>query len=149
MAVFRCSAAVRAIEKRQRRRFQLGNVLLNLDMYERWGHGSDKKMEAELQKADRYASESVQLEKEIRQKCQKLTGPDRIRWAQAHQQLLQAYIDQLSTQADRAATEIYVAKEEIAAWQALARGEQDYVSQNVYYVHYDQQEYQAYFGPAD
>lgn len=141
-----CLPETKALEAMQRKRFELGNILLNLDMYERWGHGSDPAMNLELEKANAYATEAGGLEKQITEKVKSLPMEIRKDWAAAHVKLLESFIAEKSADPKQNSTELFVAREEIDNWRKLAQGKIDYVSRNVFYVSYDREEYFSLFG---
>ncbi|MBV6492441.1 MAG: hypothetical protein LDLANPLL_00435 [Turneriella sp.] len=136
----------KTLEAMQRKRFELGNILLNLDMYERWGHGSDPAMNLELEKMGVYSAEAEQLEKQITEKVKSLPLEIRKDWAAAHIRLLESFIAKKNADPEKYSTELFVAKEEMDSWHNLAQGKINYVSRNVFYVSYDREEYFSLFG---
>ena len=141
-----CLTETKALEAMQKKRFELGNILLNLDMYDRWGHGSDPAMDLELQKAGAYATEASQLEKQIAEKLASLPPEIRKDWAAAHNKLLESFIAEKMADPKKNSTELFVAREEAENWRKLAEGKLNYVSRNVFYVSYDRDEYFSLFG---
>lgn len=141
-----CLPETKALEAMQKRRFELGNILLNLDMYDRWGHGSDPAMNLELEKTGAYSAEASELEKQIAVKVASLPAEIRKDWAAAHGKLLQSFIAEKMADPKKNSTELFVAREEADNWQKLAEGKTNYVSRNVFYVSYDRDEYFSLFG---
>lgn len=47
MKIHRCPDEIIVMEKMLHRRRELNNILLNLDMYERWGYNNDPAMNKE------------------------------------------------------------------------------------------------------
>lgn len=142
----RCSPESCKLEKLMRERKRLGNILLNLDMYDRWGHGSDSKMNTELQKWSDYQKQhdhvSTRIEKAVAD-----AAPEAIeQWCDAHIELLETYIETMRKNEKQNSTHIYVAKEEKTGWKKVRREKSGYVQQNVFYVHYDPQLYRRFFG---
>ena len=143
--IMKTSAATRKLEKLLLRRKELGSILLNLDMYERWGQGSDPEMNQELKRGPQYGRQTNQIESQIKALSAK-AGDEVIReWANAHLALLQEFVDRMSSQKKRS-TEIFVAREEMQGWEKVKKREIAFVRQNVYYIAYDEDLYESYFG---
>ena len=118
--------------------------LLNMDMYDRWGHGSDPAMNKKMEQAgavrEAYSKAKTELPKLVnRFRKERPEAVDY--WANAHLQLLQFFLQKVTD-----ATARHVAKQELAAWQALLAGNQDMVEENVYYVGPDPELHEKLFG---
>lgn len=118
--------------------------LLNMDMYDRWGHGSDPAMNKKMEQADTvrqtHSRATTELSSLVRR--YRTEQPKTIEyWVNAHLQLLQYFL-----QKNTDSTARYVAEQEIAAWQALLAGKQDIVEENVFYVGSDAELHAKLFG---
>ena len=139
------SIGTRRLERLLLRRKELGSILLNLDMYERWGHGSDPDMNQEMERAPEYGRQIAKLESQLKVLSSKAKKEVIQEWADAHIALLQEFIDRMSTQKNRS-THIFVAREEIAGWEQVRRREIPFVRQNVYYISCNPELYAKFFG---
>ncbi len=122
---------------------RLSAVMLDLEMYERWGNGSDPAFEARALKAiPERSAVYAQLTDQITHTRQ--TQPDAvISWAEAHQRLLEHFVTHI---AEPGSTGASVANGEIRAWAEVAAGTRPFVRGNTVYVHLDRDRYRAYFG---
>ena len=146
MTPTRCSPAVCQIERLMKKRRRLSNILLNLDMYERWGGSQDSSMNAELSRAADYSVQNEQARQEIIQLAGRLSPADRRAWAEAHLALLQDFLADCRADGQNTSTEEFVAREESTGWQEVASGTADLVQQNIFYIRYKNELYQQYFG---
>lgn len=118
--------------------------LLNMEMYERWGQGSDpamnKKMEQGFSVRQLHTTAKTELARLVREYL--TTQPTSVEyWVNAHLQLLQHFLQNVTDSTAR-----YVAEEETAAWRALLAGKRDIVEENTYYVHPDAELHAKLFG---
>jgi len=118
--------------------------LLNLDMYDRWGHGSDPVMNKKMEQAAAIREIHTDAGKQLVAfvgTCRK-EQPEAVEyWAKAHIELLQHFL--LSASDD---TAVFVAKKELAAWQKVRDGQQDFVEENTFYVAADPELHRQLFG---
>ncbi|MDY0059039.1 MAG: hypothetical protein RBU45_04460 [Myxococcota bacterium] len=134
---------VLALERLVSRRRALSQVLLSLDAYERWGHGSDPAFERQAQGAGA-EKERVTRELGARVASLRLAEPDAVaRWAMAHVRIIDAF---LAGATERQRTEAYVAEQERTAWLELLAGARDFVAQNPAFDTADPAAYRAEFG---
>jgi hypothetical protein len=140
--------AARELERLLLRRHALNNILLNVDMFDRWGPKSGPEYEQMM--ADGAQAQGEQ--QEVTRRLAALSvetwqrDPDAIRaWATAHIDLLERFIAGHAgdTQHD---TAVFVAREEIAAWREVAAGARPYVEENVFYVRVDPLRHAEWFG---
>jgi hypothetical protein len=145
---------VRALETLLARKRRSGNVLLNIDMWDRWGsaHASAEERArygAEADAAHRERSEAVQGLDALVARL-RVEAPDAIvAWADAHDAFLAAFVAGLpdgGAPGSTASTARFVAEQERAAWAEVRRGERAWVDENVYYVSIDPDRYRAAFG---
>ncbi|HMV37436.1 MAG TPA: hypothetical protein PKW28_09975 [Turneriella sp.] len=121
-----------------------GAELLNMEMYERWGHGSDSAMNKKMEQAgfmrEVRTNAGAQLAELVRH--YRREQPEAVEyWANGHLQLLQYFLQNVTDSTAR-----YVAEEETAAWRALLAGKRDIVEENTYYVHPDAELHAKLFG---
>lgn len=134
-------AEVWALERLLVRRKALGEVLLSLDAYDRWGNGCDPAFEQEAQQAVPEHAEVTRQLTALAEQTRAAQPEVMRRWGQAHVALLTAY---LATATD--GTAAFVAKEEREQWEQVAAGERLYVEENTYYVHPDPADHLRIFG---
>ncbi len=118
--------------------------LLNMDMYDRWGHGSDPAMNRKMERAGAIRTAHTNAKTELPKLVNRYRAnePEAVEyWARAHIQLLQFFLEKVTD-----ATARHVADQELAAWQALLSGRQDIVEENVYYVGPDPELHEKLFG---
>ncbi|HMY12019.1 MAG TPA: hypothetical protein PKC74_10370, partial [Turneriella sp.] len=118
--------------------------LLNMEMYERWGQGSDpamnKKMEQGGSVRQLHTTAKTELARLVRE--YRTTQPTAVEyWANAHQELLQQFLLTITD-----ATARYVAEQELRGWQAVLEGRLDFVEENTYYVGPDPAMHARLFG---
>jgi hypothetical protein len=147
------SEDVCALERLLAKKRQAGRVLLDMDFYERYGaqHDSDQGRAEKQADAMRAETERAAAVEELTALVARLRreNPAAVeRWAELHDELLRAAIDRYGNAAadSRDSTAAYVAGEERAAWQAVKRGEQPFVDENVFYVRPDDARYLELFG---
>ena len=137
--------AAQELEGLMARRRELSSILLNIDMYERWGNGSDDEMERVAADGHKYALEKDEILDRIEKTVARLRRdtPEAVAaWAKAHIELL----EQCITRQKDDSTQVFVAKQERQQWEEVIGGSRTYVQENVYYVHLDRDLYQSLFG---
>lgn len=131
-----------ALERLLRRRRELGNNLLNIDMQERWGSDAQK---AEARRDGlKLGAEAREVDAELEALAAATwrAEPDATRaWAAAHVTLLDRFLAETDDDVGR-----NVATEERGQWQEVARGERSCVRGNVFYVRFDPALYEELFG---
>lgn len=140
-----------SLEKLCKERRRLGTILLNLDMYERWGQNSDKTLNQELEKAGEYGATAAEIDEKIAHSINALDDGVLEEWCDAHITLLNDFIERSGEKgaSDRnrnSATAIFVASEEKIAWNELKQRKVSRVKQNTFYVKYDEDLFQLLFG---
>lgn len=141
---------VRALETLLARIRRSGGVLLNVDMWDRWGaaNASDEekaRFTAEALAAQRDRGEAEQGLEALVARL-RAEAPDAIvAWADAHDAFLAAFIAG-SPEGSHASTARFVAEQERAAWAEVRSGKRAWVAENVYYVTIDPGRYRALFG---
>jgi len=118
--------------------------LLNMDMYDRWGHGSNPAMNRKMEQAGAIRAAHSKARAELQNLVNRYreNTPEAVEyWTKAHLQLLQFFSDKVTD-----ATARHVTEQEVAAWQALLAGRQDIVEENVYYVGPDPDLHEKLFG---
>ncbi len=137
------SDSVLALERMLTRRRALAAVALDLDGYERWGHGSDPAFE---QRARASVAELERVDAGLRSQVAALrdSEPQAISdWATLHIRLIDAALADASPERE---VHRYVAQQERAGWQSVAEGGLDFVAENTYYRCIDEQQFRALFG---
>lgn len=118
--------------------------LPDIEMYDRWGHGSDPVMNRKMQQAgtirEARANATAQLTELVRRYRSEQPGALAY-WANAHVQLLQHFLQNVTD-----ATARFVAQKETAAWQALLAGTKDIVEENTLYARPDAGMHARLFG---
>jgi hypothetical protein len=137
-----------ALERLLARRRELSNILLNVEMFDRWGPKDGPE-------AERIFAEGAAAQAEMSEVTAKLEAlsretwardPELVRaWAEAHRALLESFV---ATYADDPArsTGCFVAREELETWREVAEGKRPYVDENCYYVSVDPERHEALFG---
>jgi ribosomal protein S18 acetylase RimI-like enzyme len=120
-------------------------ILLDFDMYDRYGaqHDSEEGRAEHAAVATRASHDHERVTRELSDLVARIRLEDTTkiaRWAELHV----AYLRSLPFVAD--STEAFVRDEECAAWSAVARGEQAFVKENVFYVKIDPARYAKIFG---
>lgn len=128
-----------------------GNVLLNVDMWERWGaqHASADeraRMEAEAATAtSQRAAARTALAQLVA--ATRRDAPDEVlAWADAHDAYLAAFLDDCAAKGEAAEVAASVATDERAAWGEVRAGTRDVVDENPFYVTLNAERYRALFG---
>ncbi len=133
-----------ALERLLRKRHALGNTLLNVDMFERWGPKEGP--EFDVMVADGIAARRDHAVVTAELTALAAESPETLRaWADAHVQLLEQFVATHSSDASQD-TAVFVAREEIAGWRDVAAGSRAYVDENVFYVRVDADLHRALFG---
>lgn len=136
-----------ALERLAMRRRVVGQVMLSMDGYERWGRATPEDIEREMAKAGVEPGESGRLASEQVQLVERLRGsrPEVLRaWAEAHAHLREVFLASLPPEADSTAR--FVAAQERAALLAFADRGGELPEANTYYVHLDPAAHAAVFG---
>lgn len=118
---------------------------LSLEGYDRWGRGSTY---ANYDEDVALAGQAPRTEAEIQALTRRLReqAPDALAYfVDAQQQLLRHFIVS-APDTSHGRTGRSVAQDELAAWEAVLRGEKDRVRQNSHYVRVDPQLFEALFG---
>ena len=130
-----------------------GSVMLNIDMWDRWGSQHASEEEKAQYNADGAAALSTkanaQTELEALVKRTRAEAPAEIAaWCDLHDQFLAAFIADTAKEAndERADTAVFVAKGEREAWAKVKAGELAFVDENVFYVSIDRARYRELFG---
>lgn len=125
---------------------EAGAILLNADMFDRWGPKDDvAQREAIEREADgaserrRAAVEAIErLVPALREREPRLIDA----WADAHVELL----DECLARAQPDSTEAFVARQERDKWAEVRAGTCSRFDQNTFYVRYDRELYRELFG---
>ena len=143
--------AARALERLLRRRRALSSVLLNIDMFDRWGPKEGEERDrnlAEGEAAQREHNEVTAALTKLATELQKTDAAAVAAWATAHLDLLDRFIaERLEDPSQDTAR--YVAKEEHAGWQEVREGKRPFVDENCFYVSVDRDRHRAWFGALD
>lgn len=127
-----------------------GAFLLDQDTWDRFGraHASDQEIEertAREREMIELRAASIRALDELVPSLRQLAPEAIASWADAHDALLAKFIaTTTSTGPDRVA--IGVAERERLAWQAVKRGEQNYVDGNSFFIQFDRDLYRELFG---
>src|SRR5579859_5251817 len=140
---------VRALESLKARMRTLGRRSLDFEMWDRYGRASASEADRARMEADgaRDMEQRRATERELESLVTKLRveAPDAIvAWADAHLDLLAAFIDRCAKAKDDdrdAATGRMVAEEERAQWADVRRGTRSFAHENVVHVHVDAERY--------
>jgi hypothetical protein len=137
---------VQALESLLARKREAGAVLLEHDMWDRYGsqHATSEEIAERTARAETAQREHAATIHKVEALVEKLRGtnPGAITaWAVAHEQLLAAF---LATTTDDTAR--FVATGERAAWAEVARGERSFVDENYFYIKFDPARYRELFG---
>lgn len=141
---------VRALETLLARIRRAGGVLLNVDMWDRWGsaNASDEekaRVAADSLAAQRERSEAEQALAALVARL-RVEAPDAlVAWADAHDAFLAAFIEGCP-EGSHASTARFVAGKEREAWAEVRSGKRAWVEENVFYVTIDRDRYRALFG---
>ena len=142
-----------ALERLLLRRHTLGNILLNVDMFDRWGPKSGPERDAMMADGEGAQREHEEVTRGLAALSTETWLRDREvgrAWAGAHTDLLEHFIAGLIASGDASRdTALYVARQELAAWAEVASGARPYVEENVYYVQVDRARHAEHFGPLD
>jgi hypothetical protein len=127
-----------------------GNVLLNIDMWDRWGSQHASEEEKAQYGAD--AGEAMTTQARAKGELERLVtrtrseAPTEIEaWADAHDKFLAAFIADC-TKEGKDETAAFVARGEREQWAQVRSGTLLYVDENVYYVTIDPVRYRELFG---
>ncbi len=137
-----------ALERLLIRRKDLAGILLNVDMYDRWGP-KDGPEHAQMM-ADGAAAQrdhaAVTAELTALATATRAHSPDAMHaWAEAHIALLQRFIAAHPDPSHDTAR--FVAQEESTAWHKVADGSLPFVDENCFYIHIDPTDHAEWFGP--
>jgi hypothetical protein len=137
-----------ALERLLVRRKELASVLLNVDMFDRWGPkdgAAHARMMADGAAAQRDHAE-VTAALTALATATRARSPEVTRaWAEAHIALLQRFIASHPGASDDTAR--FVAQEESNAWLQVAQGDLPFVDENCFYIHIDPADHAEWFGP--
>lgn len=141
-------AAAIALERLLVRRRELAVILLNADMFDRWGPKEGPECDAMM--AAGAAAQKEHAEVTVQLRAQAIaTGadePDAVRaWAVAHVDLLERFIKACADDPDLR-TSGGVAADELRGWREVATGASPFVDENCYYVRVDPAEHARWFG---
>jgi hypothetical protein len=140
-----CSQQACQIGQLLREGLELVNVSLNLEMYERWGGGSDPVMNAALNDNSHY--EKCRQNEVAAKAALKSALPDiRVEVATAYIFMLRHFLDKCEKAEYDTKTAQFVANKEIELWAQYQNSEIDFVDQNGYYINYEQPLFEAFFG---
>lgn len=130
-----------------------GSVLLNIDMWDRWGSQHASEEEKAQYNADGGAAiatkATAQRDLEALVTRTRAEAPAEVAtWADLHVQFLDAFIADTDKEGKdaRADTAIFVAKGERDEWAKVKAGELAFVDENVFYISIDRDRYRALFG---
>jgi hypothetical protein len=142
----RVPAATAELETWAKQIREAGSMLLNADMFDRWGPKDDVEQREAIEReaAEAGAQRCAAIER-IEQRVAELRNRDpRVleAWADAHVELLDDYLCRVAADS----TEAFVAKQERDKWLELRAGTCVRVEQNIYYVRYDRALYEQLFG---
>jgi hypothetical protein len=137
------TAELEALAKRIR---EASNLLLNADMFDRWGPKDDVEQREAIEReaAQAEASRRAAVE-QIERRMTELRARDPRpleAWADAHVELLDEYLGRVAADT----TEAFVARQEREQWLELRAGTRARVEQNIFYVRYDPALYLQLFG---
>ncbi|HEX8792338.1 MAG TPA: hypothetical protein VF765_15395 [Polyangiaceae bacterium] len=123
------------------RRYEAGAILLDVDMYDRWGaaHGSPEEQAEMADRGARANAERQEVSRElaVRSRALRAEAPELIdAWCDAHEQLLTEFIASREDD-ERQRTEKFVASEERDGWRRVRAGTSDFVEENTFYVRVD------------
>jgi hypothetical protein len=141
-------AAAVALERLLVRRFELAQVLLNVDMFDRWGPQDGPERDRMMEEGGRARVEHDAVTAQLAALSAETwrRDPAAVRaWAEAHIELLERFIATHPDESDSTAR--FVAGEEIAGWREVAAGARPYVDENCYYVQIDRVRHAELFGP--
>lgn len=137
-----------ALERLLRRRHTLGGMLLNADMFDRWGPKEGPEFDAmavESAAAGR-EHETVTAQLAARVAETRARAPESVRaWANAHVELLERFVATYTSEPTYA-TNVFVARQEADQWREVAEGKRAFVEENVFYVHVDADQHAEFFG---
>lgn len=127
-----------------------GAFLLDQDTWDRFGraHASDEEIDERTARERQMTELRAVSIKALDQLVPVLRrdAPEAIvQWADAHDALLSRFIAS-TTATGPDAVAIGVAKQERGAWQAVKRGEQNYVDGNSFFIQFDRELYRQLFG---
>ena len=137
---------VQALESLLARKRVAGAVLLDHDMWDRYGsqHAASEEAAERTARAATAEREHAATVHKLEALVEKLraTNPAAISaWAAAHEQLLVAFLAATTDDTAR-----LVATGEQAAWAEVARGERAFVDENYFYIKFDRALYRELFG---
>lgn len=128
-----------------------GGILLNYDMWERWGaaHASPEeraKMDAEFSVASRdHGAAKIALETLVI--ATRADAPAELAtWAELHDLCLAAFLDDCTARGESEGTAAFVARGERAQWAEVRAGARSFVDENHYYVTMNAERYRRLFG---
>lgn len=147
---------VKALETLLTRKRNAGSMLLDQDMWERWGaqHASDDERAARNASAAAADEEHRACVEALERAVAGLrtTNPAVVAaWADAHDELLRGFIARNEVEAkanssSMAATGVFVAGQEREGWSKVKRAELAFVDQNFFYISIDAADYARIFG---
>ena len=140
-----CGAAATHIAAKLFERLDLQNMSLNLDMYERWGHGSDAQLNAILESGEHYRKVSA-VEAECRQLLAEADASTRAELAGAFIYMLAEFVKEAQAADYDTNTAQYVARQETQMWQNYINDPATRIDQNCYYLRYAPALKKAFFG---
>jgi hypothetical protein len=140
-----CSPQACQIAQLLREGLRLGNISLNLEMYERWGGGNNAEMNEALKDNSHY-EKSRQNALDIKSAMQTAAADIRAEVATAYIFMLRHFLDKCEKAEYDTKTAQFVANKEIELWAQYQRSEIDFVDQNGYYINYEQPLFEAFFG---
>lgn len=148
------SQRVQELEKLLKTIRDAGSVMLNIDMWDRWGSQHASEEEKAQYTADGAAAlaarANARTELEALVARTRAEAPGEIEaWADLHDQFLAAFMADLAKQDKRDGrddTAEFVAKCEREEWAKVRRGELAFVDENVFYISIDRARYRELFG---
>lgn len=144
------SQRVRELERLLKTIRDAGSVLLNIDMWDRWGSQHASEEEKAQYAAD--GSAALSARERARQDLEKLVNRTRAEapaeieaWCDAHDKFLALFLDDCAKEG-KDDTAVFVAKEEREKWAQVRAGTLAFVDENVYYIPIDRDRYRELFG---
>jgi hypothetical protein len=130
---------------------EAANVMLNIDMWDRWGSSTasdaeraDKAADLATATRDQDAAKSALEALVTRTRAE---APHEIEaWADAHDAYLAAFVTDCTTKGEADGTAAFVAAQERAAWAEVRAGTRAFVDENAFYVTIDAGRYRELFG---
>jgi hypothetical protein len=142
---------VRELETWMKRIRDAKNVLLNVDMWERWGAAHAEAEERATMATS--AAEATRQLGEATAALETLVATTRAEapaalaaWVDAHDAYLAAFLDECASQGESADTAAFVARNERVAWEEVRAGARAFVDENGFYVTTSAERYRRLFG---